>query len=51
MYFRNLLTALWVGQIFAEGTQKSYALYEHRNGYIVKPLTQANSLELEIIKP
>ena len=51
MYFRNLMTALWIGQVFAESTQRPYALYGHKEGYIVRKLTRANSLELEIIKP
>lgn len=51
MYFRNLMTALWIGQVFAESTQRPYALYGHKEGYIVRKLTRANSSELEIIKP
>lgn len=51
MFFRNVTTALWIGQIFAESTQRTYALYAHGEGFIVRKLTRASSLELEIIKP
>ena len=51
MYFRNVSTALWIGQLFAETTQRTYALYGHGSGYIVIKLTRANCRELEIIRP
>ncbi|MCY1440795.1 hypothetical protein D9M71_570820 [compost metagenome] len=51
MIFNNAIDAVRSAVFFAEKSKLTYAIYAFGSGFTIKPLTQANGLELEIIKP
>lgn len=51
MVFNNAIDAVRGAVFFAEQSKLTYAIYAYGSGFTVTRLTQANGLELEIIKP
>lgn len=51
MIFTTAIDAIRSASFFVEQSKLAYAIYALGNCFTVKQLTQANGLELEIIKP